>query len=129
MALSAAAGSELSTAAQLDLVVDAQDLSGQRLDANPATVATWSDGAWSGYEDADGRESDQGGASAAFRLVGAGLAEPAPSGGAVSSGGGSGGLGLGALLGLGLFALALRIQRRRRFFSARRSGSRSARSA
>lgn len=129
VALSAAAGSELSTAAQLDLVVDAQDLSGQRLDANPATVATWSDGAWSGYEDADGRESDQGGASAAFRLVGAGLAEPAPSGGAVSSGGGSGGLGLGALLGLGLFALALRIQRRRRFFSARRSGSRSARSA
>ncbi|WP_348675302.1 M14 family zinc carboxypeptidase [uncultured Abyssibacter sp.] len=127
IALSVTSGSELATASRLDLVIDAQDLSGQRLDANPSTVATWTNGAWSAYEDEDGRDTDQGGASPAFRLIGDGLAVPTPVAG--GDGGGSGGFGVVGLAGwLGLLLLT-GVHRRRKFLSASRSLSSSALSA
>ncbi|PWN57090.1 M14 family zinc carboxypeptidase [Abyssibacter profundi] len=104
-------GSGLAAARRLDVVVDAQDLSGQRLDALPATVADWADGGWTRYEDADGRSGDVGGASAAFRLVGAGGPDaPVPS----SSSGGGGSGAVSPLLGLGGWLLVAWRQRRRR---------------
>lgn len=105
-----AADSVLGSARLVDVVIDAQDLSGQRLDVNPATPTDWVDGGWSGYEDAQGRLTDTGGPSPAFRLVGNGhaletLGTRAPAGG-----------GSGALSGLGvawMSGLALLACRRR----------------
>ncbi len=37
------------------------DMTGMRTDANPATVVDWENGAWSGYEDDNGNQSDFGG--------------------------------------------------------------------
>ena len=44
------------------------DLSGQPLDANPATVLSWQDGAWAGYEDIAGAQTDSGGLDASVKL-------------------------------------------------------------
>jgi hypothetical protein len=38
------------------LSLNAWDMTGTRLDANPATVARWVDGSWSGFEDTDGED-------------------------------------------------------------------------
>jgi hypothetical protein len=38
------------------LSLNAWDMTGTRLDANPATVARWVEGSWSGYEDSDGED-------------------------------------------------------------------------
>lgn len=52
------------------LRVDVWDMSGNRGDANPATVAHWQDGAWAGYEDSDGDDgNDQGGSDSTLRFA------------------------------------------------------------
>jgi Zinc carboxypeptidase len=52
------------------LHTDAFDLSGNRGDANPASVARWEDGAWAGYEDGDGDDgNDQGGSDSTLRFA------------------------------------------------------------
>jgi hypothetical protein len=44
------------------LEISAYDMTGQRTDADPSTVAHWEDGAWSGYEDDNGADlTDTGG--------------------------------------------------------------------
>lgn len=76
---------------RLALAVDAQDLAERRLDANPATIATWRSGGWQGLEDGDGAQRDVGGTDRSMRLIddGAPLFPSASSG----SGGGSGSSG------------------------------------
>ncbi|HEY1078098.1 MAG TPA: M14 family metallopeptidase [Fontimonas sp.] len=92
----------LEGATLVNLKVSAQDLSGQALDANPATVLDWSAG-WQRYEDDRGdANSDTGGSDRQQRIVDAG-------GGAGGGGGGGGAVDLSALL-LGLLA-ALRRRR------------------
>jgi len=52
------------------LSTDAFDFSGARGDADPATVARWQNGAWSGYEDSDGNDAtDRGGADSTLEFV------------------------------------------------------------
>ena len=54
----------------LSLKVDTTDMVGQTLDANPATVVDWSNGAWIEYENAIGRkDTDTGGADKSIRLI------------------------------------------------------------
>jgi len=45
------------------LHVEAYDFTGNRSDANPATVARWARGAWAGYEDSDGNDQNDAGGS------------------------------------------------------------------
>lgn len=45
----------------LGVEIDAEDFTEQRLDADPATIADWVDGAWAGYEDEQGTAGDRGG--------------------------------------------------------------------
>jgi hypothetical protein len=46
-----------------------QDMTGQRTDANPATVARWEDGSWTGYEDSEGVDgNNSGGIDQTIRL-------------------------------------------------------------
>jgi MYXO-CTERM domain-containing protein len=90
----------LAAARRLNLRVDVQDLSGQALDADPATPTLWQAG-WSGYEDGDGRDdTDTGGADRSLRLVDDGT--PPDQGG--SGGGGA----FGGLAGLAALWLARR---------------------
>lgn len=92
----------LAQARRVNLRVDARDLSGQALDANPATVLDW-DAGWSAYEDEDGNDdTDTGGADRTQVLAG-----EANAGG----GGGGGGAFGGFALALGLL---LRLRRSRR---------------
>ncbi|MES0873966.1 M14 family zinc carboxypeptidase [Sinimarinibacterium thermocellulolyticum] len=89
-------------ARRLNLRVDAQDLSGQALDANPATLVDW-DAGWSGYEDDEGRDdTDRGGADRSQRIIDDGSPTP-------GDGGGSGGGAFGAL---GLLAALIALRRR-----------------
>ena len=44
------------------------DMVGQSVDANPATVARWQNGAWVGYEDNQGAQTDTGGTDASVSL-------------------------------------------------------------
>ncbi len=44
------------------------DLTGQLLDANPASVVRWQNGAWSGYEDINAAQTDSGGPDATVKL-------------------------------------------------------------
>jgi hypothetical protein len=92
----------LSGARSVNLRVEVQDLSGQSLDADPATPVDWNAG-WSGYEDGDGRDdTDTGGADRSLRLFGEGPStEP----------GGGGGGAFGALVGLSVLWLARRRRR------------------
>lgn len=88
----------LTDARRLNLRVDVQDLSGQALDANPATRVDWNAG-WSGYEDGNGRaDTDTGGPDRSLRIVDDGSPTPG------DDGGGSGGGAFGAL---GLFVALL----------------------
>ncbi len=43
------------------LPLSTQDMTGQRTDANPATVARWEGGSWAGYEDSDGVDGSNSG--------------------------------------------------------------------
>jgi hypothetical protein len=94
------ANTPLSGAKRLSLSVIAADLSGQALDANPATVVDWSAGGWSNYEDANCIPGDSGGADSSVRIVDDG----APLCGAANSDGGGGG---GGRLPLGLLIAAV----------------------
>jgi hypothetical protein len=48
---------------------DTYDMTGNRGDANPATVARWENGAWSGYEDSQGVDgNDRGGTDSTIRF-------------------------------------------------------------
>lgn len=98
----------LANARRINLRVDVQDASGQKLDANPATPVDWSAG-WTGYDDEQGRsDTDTGGADRRLRIIDDGSPE---SGG----GGGGGGGAFGALGPIAVLLLrALRSARRAR---------------
>ena len=64
---------------QATLALEAFDMVGWRNDANPATVTSWENGAWAGYEDLTGADdTDQGGLdrTIAFPLTGDALGDP-----------------------------------------------------
>jgi hypothetical protein len=48
--------------------VSTADMSDLRLDANPATVASWANGAWTGYESTSGVQADFGGADTSLAI-------------------------------------------------------------
>lgn len=60
--------SSASGTTEIALSINQQDLSELFIDSNPATIADWSNGAWSNYEDSSGLSGDQGGADASYRL-------------------------------------------------------------
>ncbi len=60
---------ELSSASLLQLAIDSTDMAGQSLDANPATVIDWQNGAWSNFESSNGIAEDNGGIDRQVRLV------------------------------------------------------------
>lgn len=59
------------------LTIESRDMTGQALDADPASVADWQSGAWTNYENAQGVAGDTGGADSSHTLPVA-LAAPAP---------------------------------------------------
>ncbi|MCG8432783.1 MAG: hypothetical protein MJA83_01980 [Gammaproteobacteria bacterium] len=91
---------------QFTLQIDAQDFAGLSLDANPATVVDWADGAWTNYEDSSGTAGDVGGADTtiSFRVANSTQIFVPDSGG--------GGGGSFAWLTLLLFALLFPVRRR-----------------
>ncbi len=61
------------------LNLSAYDITGQAVDADPATPARWADGGWSGYEDSDGVDlRDNGGVDSTigFTMTGQDLGDP-----------------------------------------------------
>ncbi len=108
------------------VAVDARDITGSRLDADPATSVNWSNGHWVGYEDEDGSPTDLGGTDCSFApFVASDPTSPAP---AAPDGcretavtppttpppsGGSGGGGGASLWWLPLLSLAAVLRRRR----------------
>ena len=81
----------LAGARRINLRLDVADLSGQRLDADPASAVDWSGGAWSGYQGSDGSAGDVGGEDRSLRLVddGSPLFDTPPVAGEDSGGGGA----------------------------------------
>lgn len=63
------------TPAAMVIAVDARDITGARLDTDPATIVGWSNGHWVGYEDDDGIASDLGGTDCNFTAFVAGDAD------------------------------------------------------
>ncbi|MEM1082268.1 MAG: M14 family metallopeptidase, partial [Pseudomonadota bacterium] len=61
MAFTVPTNLDLAETTALRLSIDAEDFTGQSLDANPATVVDWVNGSWSGYEDQNGIAGDAGG--------------------------------------------------------------------
>lgn len=59
----------LAGARRIALAVDAQDLSGQKLDASPATALDFFNGGWARYEDSAGTQNDTGGVDRSARVV------------------------------------------------------------
>lgn len=57
------------TTSLLSLQVDATDMTGQKLDTNPATISDWQQGHWINYENVDGQDNDQGGLDKSMRLI------------------------------------------------------------
>lgn len=54
----------------LALQVDTVDFTGQGLDANPASIVDWQNGAWTNYEDTQGGvNTDEGGIDKSMRLI------------------------------------------------------------
>ena len=47
---------------RLGIEIDTEDMTGQKLDADPASVVGWRNGGWTGYENAAGIAGDEGGA-------------------------------------------------------------------
>jgi hypothetical protein len=101
-----------------------------QLDADPATVVDWGNGAWQRYENAQGSAGDTGGTSCTFKpyiAPEAGAAPPATSATCAAAtppvspppppnnGGGGGGGGGGASLGLLALVLGLLAVRPSRF--------------
>lgn len=104
-------------AVPLILTVDVEDLSGQALDARPATVADWRDGHWTGYESGSGMAGDSGGMDCTARpfAAPAGMenVEPPASGGRCSAAlAGGGAMGIAGLLWLALAAGFAMMRRR-----------------
>ncbi len=65
--------------APVTLSLNAWDMTGTRLDANPATVARWVDGSWSGFEDTSGEDRNNVGgydATAQFQVTSEDLGDP-----------------------------------------------------
>ncbi|MEX2499202.1 MAG: M14 family zinc carboxypeptidase [Wenzhouxiangellaceae bacterium] len=58
---------------QLTMEIDAEDFTEQRLDADPATVVDWQQGAWRGYENSSGQPRDSGGTDSTLTVR---IAEP-----------------------------------------------------
>jgi hypothetical protein len=54
------------------------DMTAMGIDANPATVADWMNGAWRRYEDSDGVQSDEGGPDSTISVQVSNEAVPAP---------------------------------------------------
>ena len=111
----------LTGARRINLKLDVADLSGLRLDANPATASDWSSGAWSGYESSDGTAADAGGEDRSLRIVddggplfGSSGGGGSSSGGTAAAGGGGGAPGAALLVGLAALAGNRRISRRPR---------------
>ena len=52
----------------LVIEIDAEDFTGQRLDADPETVVDWSNGGWRGYESTSGLDGDTGGTDSTLSL-------------------------------------------------------------
>jgi hypothetical protein len=72
-------GLGITEATSLLISVDGEDLSRQRIDADPATAVDWQDGAWSGLEDAAGLAGDSGGADCTLRpYASPNASDPAP---------------------------------------------------
>lgn len=55
-----------------------RNMTGQALDANPATAVTWAAGGWAGYEDSSGRDNDRGGTDKTIQFAISAEAQPAP---------------------------------------------------
>lgn len=101
------AGTPPDGARRVNFRISATDACGQPLDADPSTVADWSDGGWSGWENDQGQDTDTGGSDRAERVVDDG--SPLFGDGSVSGSGGGGAFTLTALLVLlGAGALARR---------------------
>jgi len=60
------------------LTLDTTDMTGRHLDANPATVPDWVDGAWKGYEGTLGTEGDIGGTDQTLSFQVTDQPEPPP---------------------------------------------------
>lgn len=61
------------------VLINAFDMTGQRVDANPATAAHWHNGAWSGYEDGNGQDlTDAGGVDQTLQVALSSTALPEP---------------------------------------------------
>jgi hypothetical protein len=61
------------------LGVETWDMTGSRTDANPATVARWQEGSWSGYEDSAGQDRNNAGGmdqTTQFEVTSAPLGDP-----------------------------------------------------
>ncbi|MDX1571625.1 MAG: M14 family zinc carboxypeptidase, partial [Xanthomonadales bacterium] len=58
--------------------IDVDDMVGQQLDTDPATVLDWADGHWIRYEDNNGAETDLGGRDRSLRVPVTGEDQPAP---------------------------------------------------
>ena len=54
--------SVLTASSEATLTLETRDMTGTRLDSNPATVPNWENGVWKKYENANGTEVDTGGA-------------------------------------------------------------------
>lgn len=89
-------GTPIANAKRLSLAITAADFSGAALDANPATPVDWSNGAWSGYEDANCTSGDVGGTDRSVRIIDDG----SPLCAAPSGGGGGGAIDLTSLIAL-----------------------------
>jgi murein tripeptide amidase MpaA len=87
------------------LRLSAVDLANSTIDANPATIAGWSAGHWTEYEDAAGVDGDDGGTDQSYSV-------DAP--GTGTGGGGGGGGGGGAAFDLLALLVGLRLLLRRR---------------
>ncbi len=82
-------GLGITSATSLILSIDTEDLSRQKIDANPATVVDWQDGGWTGLENAQGSAGDIGGADCTltpFASANPGDLPPAPSGSCSAAG-------------------------------------------
>ncbi len=83
--------SSASGTTNFNLSLAVQDFAGLSLDANPATVVDWANGAWTGYENSNGAAGDTGGTDNSYAVKVANSSLNLVSGGGGSSGGGGGG--------------------------------------
>lgn len=63
------AATPLAGASRVGFRIEAQDFSGQALDASPATALDFEHGAWARYEDSSGAVNDSGGGDRSLRLI------------------------------------------------------------